>query len=104
MKEVKLQLAEGPTIREVKRLIDIERPYAYEMKLLRPAHTKEYNQYVPFRISFMLTITVFIVSTALLLLFMYICHQNLASKLFPSLLDKNRKKSGSLTHDAIGNN
>ena len=93
LKEVKLQLAKGPKNREVKHMIDIARPYASEMKLLKPALTKEFNQYVPFRISFMLTLTVFIVSTALHLLFMYIYHRyNLASKLFPSLLDKNKKR------------
>ena len=90
-KEVKLQLTKGPKNREVKHMIDIARPYASEMKLLKPALTKEFNQYVPFRVSFMLTITVFIVSTALHLLFMYIYHRyNLASKLFPSLLEKNK--------------
>ena len=74
-------------------MIDIARPYASEMKLLKPALTKEFNHYVPFRISFMLTLTVFIVSTALHLIFMYIYHRyNLASKLFPSLLDKNKKR------------
>ena len=41
----------------------------------------------------MLTLTVFIVSTALHLIFMYIYHRyNLASKLLPSLLDKNKKR------------
>ena len=94
MKEVNLQLAKGPKNREGKHLIDIARPYASEIKLLKPALTKEFNQYVSFRVSFMLTITVFIESTALHLLFMYIHHRyNLASKLFPSLLDKNKKSA-----------
>ena len=93
LKEVKLQLAKGPKNREVKHMIDIARPYASGMKFLKPALTKEFKQYVPFRVSFMLTITVFLVSTALHLLFMYIYHRyNLASKLFPSLLDENKKR------------
>ena len=52
LREVKLQLAKGPKNREVKHMIDIARPYASEMKLLKPALTKEFIQYVPFRISF----------------------------------------------------
>ena len=68
--EVKLQLAKGPKNREVKHMIDSARPYATEMKLLKPALAKKFNQYVPFRVSFMLTTTVFLVSTALHLLFM----------------------------------
>ena len=63
------------------------------MKLLKPALTKKFNQYVPFRVSFILTLTVFFVSTSLHLLFMYIYHRyNLGTKLFPSLLDKNKKR------------
>ena len=88
-KEVKLQLAKGPKNREVRHLIDLARPYASGLKLLKAALTKQCN--VSFRISLMLTITVFIVSTALHLHFMYIYHRyNLASKLFPSLLDKTK--------------
>ena len=65
LREVKLQLGKGPKNRELKHLID--------MKLLKPALTKEFNQYVPF---------------------MYIYHRySLASKLFPSLLDKNEKSA-----------
>ena len=101
MKEVKLQLAKGPKNREAKHLIDIARPYASVVKLLKPALTKQFNENVSFRISFMLTITVFIVSTALHLLFMYIYHRyNLASKLFPSQLDKNKEVRAKLDSHA----
>ena len=99
MKEVKLQLTKGPKKREFKLFIDIAIPYASEMKLLKPTLTKEFNQYVPLRISFMRTTTLFIVSTALHLLFMYIYHRyNLPSaklfpsKMFPSLLHENKKR------------
>ena len=44
LKEVKLQLAKGPKNREVKH-IDIARPYASEMKLLKPDLTKEFNKF-----------------------------------------------------------
>ena len=44
LKEIELQLAKGPKNRGFKLLIDIERPYASEMKLLNPALTKKFHQ------------------------------------------------------------
>ena len=54
------------------------------MKLLKPSLTRQFNQYVPFKVSFTLTVTVFIVSTVLHLVFMYVYHRfNLKDCIFP---------------------
>ena len=93
LKEVRKELSKSPRVREVNQLIEIARPFASDMKLLKPALTREFNQYVPFKISFALTATVFIVSTVLHLLFMYVYHRfNLAAKLFPSFQDHQKRK------------
>ena len=70
LKQVRKELVHSPRVREVNRLVDIARPLASDMKLLKPSLTREFNQYVPFKVSFTLTIVVFIVSTLLHLLFM----------------------------------
>ena len=63
------------------------------MRLMKPALTREFNQYVPFKISFGLSLIVFLVSTVLHLIFMYIYHRfNLAAKLFPSFTDHKKQK------------
>ena len=62
------------------------------MKLLEPSLVKESNQYVPFKVAFMLTLTVFVFSTALHLLFMYIYHRyNLATRVLKIFDDLKRK-------------
>ena len=91
LKQVRKELVHSPRVREVNRLVDIARPLASDMKLLKPSLTREFNQYVPFKVSFTLTIVVFIVSTILHLLFMYIYHKyHLADRLFPKKLIKNK--------------
>ena len=98
LKEVRKELSKNPRVREVNQLIEIARPFASDMKLLKPALTREFNHYVPFKISFALTATVFIVSTVLHLLFMYVYHRfNLAAKLFPSFKDHQKRKSPAKT-------
>ena len=52
-------------VRELNQIVDIARPIASEMKLLKPSRKKENNQYVPFKYSFALTVLVFEVSTIL---------------------------------------
>ena len=92
LKQVKTELARGPKPREVKHLVEIARPFASNMKLLKPSLVKEFNQYVPFKVSFMLTLTVFVFSTALHLLFMYIYHRyNLATRV-PKIFDDLKRK------------
>ena len=93
LKQVRKELVHSPRIREVNQLVDIARPLADDMKLLKPSLTSEFNQYVPFKVSFTLTVTVFIVSTVLHLLFMYIYHKyHLADRLFPKKLINNKFK------------
>ena len=54
------------------------------MKLLKPSLTREFNQYVPFKVSFTLTVTVFIVSTVLHFVFISVYHHfNLKDRIFP---------------------
>ena len=45
------------------------------MNLKKPSLTREFDQYVPFKVSLTLSIVVFFVSTALLFLFMYLYHR-----------------------------
>ena len=94
LKQVRKKLVHSPRVREVNQLLDIARPLASDMKLLKPSLTREFNQYVPFKVSFTLTIVVFVVSTVLHLLFMYIYHKyHLADRLFPKQLIKNKVKT-----------
>ena len=54
------------------------------MKLLNLSLTHEFNQYVPFKVSFTMRVIVFFVSTRLQLVFMYVCHRyNLGDHIFP---------------------
>ena len=69
---------------EYNQLVEIARPFAQDMKHLKPSLTREFNQYVPFKVSFTLTVIVFIVSTVLHLVFMYVDHRfNLKDRIFP---------------------
>ena len=87
LKQVRKELVHSPRIREVNQLVDIARPLASDMKLLKPSLTREFNQYVPFKVSFTLTCIVFVVSTVLHLLFIYIYHKyHLADRLFSKKL------------------
>ena len=86
-KQVRKELVHSPRIREVNQLVAIARPLASDMKLLKPSLTRECNQHVPFKVSFTLTCIVFVVSTVLHLLFMYIYHKyHLADRLFSKKL------------------
>ena len=54
------------------------------MRLLKPSLTREFNQYVPLEVSSTLTVIVFIVSTVLHLVFMYVYHRyNLRDRILP---------------------
>ena len=72
LKAVRKKLMSSPIVRQVNQLVEIARPFAQDMKLLKPSLTREFNQYVPFKVSFTLTVTVFIISTVLL---SHSCHQ-----------------------------
>ena len=78
------KLISSPRVCQVNQLVEIARPFAQDMKLLKPSLTREFNQYVPFKVSFTLTVTVFIFSTVLHLVFMYVYHRfNLKVRIFP---------------------
>ena len=84
LKAVPKNLISSPRVRQVNQLVEIARPFAQDMKLLKPSLTREFNQYVPFNVSFTLTVTVFVVSTVLHLVFMYVYHRfNLKDRIFP---------------------
>ena len=78
LKAVRKKLISSPRVRQVNQLVEIARPFAQDMKLLKLSMTCEFNQYVPFKVSF------FIVSTVLHLVFMYVYHRfNLKDCIFP---------------------
>ena len=84
LKAVRKKLISSPRVRQINQLVEIARPFAQDMKLLKPSLTREFNQYVPFKVSFTLTVIVFIVSTVLHLVFMYVYHHfNLKDRIFP---------------------
>ena len=84
LKAVRKKLISSPRVRQADQLVEIERPFAEAMKLLKPSLTREFNQYVPFKVSFTLTVIVSIVSTVLHLPFMYFHHRfNLRDRVFP---------------------
>ena len=84
LKVVRKKLISSPRVRQVNQLVEIARPFAQDMKLSKPSLTREFNQYVPFKVSFTLTVIVFIVSTVLHLVFMYVYHRfNLKDRIFP---------------------
>ena len=65
-------------------MVEIARPFAQDMKFLKPLLTREFNQYVPFKVSFTLTVTFSIVFNVLHLVFMYVYHRfNLKDRIFP---------------------
>ena len=83
LKAVRKKLISSPIVRQVNQLVELARPFAQNMKLLKPSLTREFNQYVPFKVSFTLTVPVFIASTVLHLVLMYIYHHfNLKDRIF----------------------
>ena len=63
------------------------------MKLLKPSLTREFNQYVPFEIGFIVTVIVLVVSKVLHLLSMLVClKDHLAERLFGYVVKPAYKK------------
>ena len=56
LKAVRKKLIGSPRVRQVNQLVEITRPFAQDMKLLKPSLTREFNQYVPFKVSFTLNL------------------------------------------------
>ena len=89
LKAVRKKLISSPRFRQVNQLVEIARPFAQDMKLLKLSLTREVNQYVPFKVSFTLTVIVFIVSSVLHIVFLYIYHRfNLRDGIFPKTSTK----------------
>ena len=81
LKTVRKKLISSPRVHQINQLAEIATPFAQGMKLLKPSLTRNFNQYVSFKVSFTLTLIVFIVSTVLHLVFMYVNHRsNLRSR------------------------
>ena len=55
LKAVRKKPISSPRFRQVNQLVEKARPFAQDMKLLRPSLTREFNQYVLFNVSFTLT-------------------------------------------------
>ena len=84
LKAVRKKLISSPSVRQVNQLVEIARPFAQDMKLLKPSLTREFNRYVPFKVSFTLTLIAFIVTTVVHLVSMYIYHRfNLKDRISP---------------------
>ena len=102
LKAVRKKLISSPRVRQVNQLVEIARPFAQDMNFLKPSSTREFNQYVPFKVSFTLTVIVFIVSTALHLAFMSVYHEyNLADRIFPKSFTKHNVKPVLMVKDKL---
>ena len=90
LKAVRKKLISSPRVRQVNQLVEIARPFAQDMKLLKPSLTREFNQHLPFKVSFTLTVLVFLVPTVLRVVLMYVYHRfNLRDRIFPKSSKKN---------------
>ena len=94
LKDVPNSRLSSPRVRQVNQLVKITRPFAQDMKLLKPSATHEFIQYVFFKVSFTLPVIVVIVPTVLQLVFMYAYHRyDLRNRFFPkSSTEKNAIK------------
>ena len=90
-KAVPKNLISSPRVRQLNQVVEIARPLAQDMKLLKPPLTCEFNQYVPFKVSFTLTVIIFIVSTVLPFVFMYVYHRCiLKDRILPKSSEENK--------------
>ena len=90
LKAVRKKLISSPRVRQVSQLVEIARPFVQDMELLEPSLTREFNHYVPFKVSFTLAGIVFLISTVLHIVFMYVYHRfNLGDRIFPKSSKKN---------------
>ena len=81
---VQEKLIRSRRARPVNNMVEIARLFAENMKLLKTSPTRKFIQYVPFKVALTLTVIVFIVSTVLYLVCMYVYHRfNLRDRSFP---------------------
>ena len=62
---VRKKLIGSPGFGLINQLLEKARPFAQDMKLLKPSLTRDFYQYVHFKVSFTLAVIAFIVSTVL---------------------------------------
>ena len=91
-KAMKKKLISSPRVCQFNQLVEKAHPSAQGMEHLKPSLTREFFQYVSFKVSFTLKVVVFIVWTVFHLVFLYIYHLfNLASHIFPKKTSFRRK-------------
>ena len=76
LKAVRKKLKSRSRFRQVDQLVEIARTFAQDMKLLKPSLNRKFNHYISLKVSFTSTVIVFIVSTVLHLVFLYVYHRN----------------------------
>ena len=83
LKELREKLFHSSKIRKIKQNVDVACPFVSHMKLLKSSLQKKFNQYVPIKLLVTLTVIVFVVSTVLHLLLMFVFHKfQLSERLF----------------------
>ena len=71
LEAVRKKLISSPRVRQVSRLVEIACPFAKDLEILKPSPTREFNQYVLFKVSLAMTVNDFIVATMLHPFFMF---------------------------------
>ena len=75
IKKVRAELAQSPKISTSDDLIKISQPITMDMSSLNPSFKSYFNEYVPAKVSFSLTVVVFIGIMILHLIMMYLYHK-----------------------------
>ena len=75
IKQVKRKIVMHQRITESNQLVEIAKPIAVQMQMLKPTLVNKLDSYVPMKLSLMLTVTVFIGNLGLHILVMYIYHR-----------------------------
>ena len=73
LREVKAKLIDSPHLTKVDQFIDIAKPIAHDMQLLKPSLVDKMEQYVQLRLSLTLTVIVFL-GNLLMHVLMYLYH------------------------------
>ena len=74
LREVKAKLIDSPHLTKVDQFIDIAKPIAHDMQLLKPSLVDKMEQYVQLRLSLTLTVIVFL-GNLLMHVLMYLYHR-----------------------------
>ena len=65
------KLISSPRVRQINQMVRFLQPFTQDMKLLKPSLTREFNHYVPIKVSFLLNVIVSFVSRRPLFLLMW---------------------------------